>query len=249
VRAFGARTGRGAALLLLEGGADADFVGRVGGVECEEAWWERVARFGGAGAGGSEGLASGFEAAAGLHDGDEEGAALEGLAIETDDVVHVGRALTRPEDLLASGEGGLPAGELETGAAGVGGELVDGVEGGRVRADAEPRADAESVDGGTGGEQICDDVLVEAPAGEDLDVVEAGVVEDAPGLLGEGSEIARIEADGTDLEGAREAVGEATDLADAVEGVVGVDEEDGPGEGVDECLEGGDLLVPEIGMP
>src|SRR5579863_2538299 len=131
-----------------QGGGDFDRVGE--GLEGAQRLGEGGEGRGGGGAGLGEG--GGREAAAGAHDGPQQGLAALNIVGGGDDVAgDAAIGLVVAPDLLGARPGGLAGGALATGEAGVGLELVGAVEGGNVGGGGQARADPVGVDGGAGG--------------------------------------------------------------------------------------------------
>src|SRR5687767_83024 len=116
------------------------------------------------------------------------------------------------KDLLAAGQDRLARRQLQTAPPGVFDQLVDDLQRRRVARDAHLGTDAEAVHRRAGGDDTRDLVLVEAAAGEDGDLRQPGVIEDAPRGEGQLHEIARIETDAADAKRRAQLLGELHDL-------------------------------------
>jgi hypothetical protein len=147
-----------------------------------------------------------------------------GLLAEPDDVaLHPGVA----PDLLGAWEGGLLDGELGHPVPVVFDQLVHAVEVWSVRRYADLRTDPEGVDRRIS--QGGDDVLVESPAGEDLDLLQPGLVEQRAGVPGQSPEVPAVEPDrGQRVSFGLQLPGNLDGFLHTPHRVVGVDQKDHP---------------------
>src|SRR3990172_2587731 len=188
------------------------------------------------------------EEAAALHDRPQEELDLPagGRLVSKGDAVTHEAAVTpqKPVDLLPARPGGLPRAGLEHVAPLVFHQLVGHVQVGGVGGHVHARADAEGVDGGARRQKALHAVFVQAPAHEDLDVLEARPVEDAPDLLAQGDDIAAVQADaGQPVAPRLHLLRHLHSFVGGGHGVVGVDQQDRVGrEGAGEGPEGVDLV-------
>src|SRR5918999_2890716 len=169
---------------------------------------------------------TGGQATPGTHELLQERAPRHLLVGTGDDVARGLVILVEAEDLLATRQDGLAGRQLEPALAAVSAQLVGNVEAGRVLRHSHAGADTKACDGRIPRHDLADPILVEAATCEDLDALEAGLIQDRPRLEGKLRKLARIEPDRADLEGIPELARERYDVANTPERIVGVHQKD-----------------------